>query len=65
MVKARQTFDKDARVKLYQQMQQIAYDEVPQLTVAHSVVFEPTRSNVVGYKISPLGRHEFYQVDLK
>jgi dipeptide transport system substrate-binding protein len=65
MVKARQTFDNDERVKLYQKMQQIAYDQVPQLTVAHSVVFEPTRANVTGYKISPLGRHEFYEVDLK
>ena len=46
-------------------MQVIAREEVPQLPIAHSVVFEPTRKEVSGYKISPFGRHEFYGVELK
>ena len=34
-------------------------------TIAHSVVFEAMRANVVGYKVSPLGAHQFFGVDLK
>jgi len=65
MEKARQLTDQAARAKFYMEMQQIAHDEAPQMTIAHSVVFEPIRSSVVGYKISPLGSHVFYGVDLK
>jgi dipeptide transport system substrate-binding protein len=46
-------------------MQVIQKEEAPELTIAHSVVFESMRSNVVGYKVSPLGAHQFYGVDLK
>lgn len=63
--KARASFDKAERVKLYQEMQQITYDEVPYLNIAHSVVFNVTRSNVAGYKVSPLGRAEFHETELK
>jgi dipeptide transport system substrate-binding protein len=65
LVKARQTFDKAERAKMYEQMQVIAHEEAPVLYVAHSVVYEPIRANVEGYKVSPLGRHEFFEVDLK
>ena len=65
LVKARQTSDVKARAALYQKMQVIQKEEAPELTIAHSVVFEVMRSNVEGYKISPLGLHEFYGVDLK
>ncbi|MDQ0467378.1 ABC transporter substrate-binding protein [Labrys wisconsinensis] len=65
LTKARQTFDKAERTKLYEEMQQIAHDEEPQMTIAHSVVYEPISANVEGYKVSPLGRHEFYGVTLK
>ncbi len=63
--KARASFDKAERTKLYEEMQVIQHDEVPVFTIAHSVVFEPVRKEVVGYKVSPLGRHEFTDVDLK
>ncbi|GLS23298.1 ABC transporter substrate-binding protein [Labrys miyagiensis] len=63
--KGRASFDNAERVKIYQQMQQITHDEVPYLNVAHSLVFNVTRSNVVGYKVSPLGRAEFHETDLK
>jgi dipeptide transport system substrate-binding protein len=29
------------------------------------VQFSPVRKEVVGYKLSPFGQHEFYGVDLK
>ena len=35
------------------------------LNIAHSVVFEPMRKEVVGFKMSPLGRNQFDGVDLK
>lgn len=63
--KAKSISDKAERTKLYEEMQVIAHDEVPVFNIAHSVVFEPVRKEVVGYKVSPLGRHEFYDVDLK
>lgn len=65
LAKARTLSDIKERTKLYEEMQVIAHDEVPQYTIAHSVVFEPTRKEVVDYKISPFGRHEFYGVGLK
>jgi dipeptide transport system substrate-binding protein len=65
LTKARQTTDVKARTKLYEQMQVLEKEEAPDLTIAHSVVFEAMRKNVVGYKTSPLGAHEFYGVDLK
>ena len=57
--------DKAERTKIYEKMQEIAHEEAPVLLIAHSVVFEPIRKDVMGYKVSPLGRHEFYGVDLK
>src|SRR5580704_17485763 len=40
-------------------------DEAPELLLAHSIVFEAMRSNVTGYKQSPLGTHAFEGVDIK
>ena len=37
----------------------------PSCLIAHSIVFEAMRSNVTGYKQSPLGTHAFEGVDLK
>lgn len=65
LLKARGSFDVKERTKLYEEMQVIQHDEAPVFTIAHSVVYEPTRKEVVDWKISPLGRHEFYGVDLK
>lgn len=63
--KAKTISDVAERTKLYEQAQVIAKEEAPWFTIAHSVVFEPTRKEVVDYKVSPLGRHDFYGVDLK
>jgi dipeptide transport system substrate-binding protein len=65
LVKARGLPDQASRAPIYEEMQQIAHDDAPMMTIAHSVVFEPIRTSVVGYKISPLGSHVFYGVDLK
>ena len=62
--KARTLTDPAARTELYKKMQAIARKEIPQLTIAHSTVFEPVSKKVSGYKISPLGAHEFQNVDI-
>ena len=63
--KARKIADTAERTKLYEKMQEIAHEEAPVFLIAHSVVFEPMRKNVTGYKVSPLGRHDFDGVDLQ
>ncbi|WP_202911141.1 ABC transporter substrate-binding protein [Ancylobacter sp. TS-1] len=63
--KARTSSDLAERTKLYEQAQVIFKEEAPWFTIAHSVVYEPTRKEVVDYKVSPFGRHEFYGVELK
>ena len=57
--------DANARTKLYEQAQVIFKEQTPWVTIAHSVVFEPVRKEVVDYKIDPFGGHLFYGVDLK
>ncbi|SOD97087.1 ABC transporter substrate-binding protein [Caenispirillum bisanense] len=57
--------DPAKRTELYKQAQARFKDQTPWTTVAHSVVFMPMRDNVVNYKISPFGKHDFYNVDLK
>jgi dipeptide transport system substrate-binding protein len=37
----------------------------PWLTIAHAVQLKPVRKEVVDFKLSPFGRHNFYGVDLK
>lgn len=65
ITKAKTIPDVAERTKLYEQAQVIVKEEAPWFTIAHSVVYEPTRKEVVDYKVSPLGRHDFYGVDLK
>jgi len=65
LTKARETNDKAERTKYYKEMQAIAKEEAPWFPVAHSVVYVPEVANVDGFKISPLGRFEFFGVDLK
>jgi len=56
--------DQDERTDLYEQAQVVFKEEAPWLTVAHSVVFVPMRSEVEGYIIDPLGSFGFYEVTL-
>ncbi len=62
--KARTLTDLAQRTEIYKKMQAVARKEIPQLTIAHSTVFEPVSKKVSGYAISPLGAHEFQNVDL-
>jgi dipeptide transport system substrate-binding protein len=64
LVQARKLSETADRTKLYQEMQVIQKEEAPDVTIAHSIVFEPVTKKVVDWKISPFGRHEFYGVDV-
>jgi dipeptide transport system substrate-binding protein len=64
-MKAQQTTDVKTRTKLYEEMQVIEKEDAPDFPIAHSIVYEAERANVVGYKMSPLGAHVFDGVDLK
>ncbi len=64
MFKARQLSEQPDRIAIYKEMQKIHHDELPWMNIAHSTVFEPLRKGVTGYKVSPLGAHEFQNVDL-
>jgi dipeptide transport system substrate-binding protein len=57
--------DQAKRAPLYMKAQEVFKEEVPWVTVAHSVVFKPVRKEVTGYKIHPFGGHIFYGVDVK
>jgi dipeptide transport system substrate-binding protein len=65
MFAARKISDVKERSAMYAKMQAISKTEAPQVTIAHSTVFEPIRKEVSGYKVSPLGRHEFFAVSVK
>jgi dipeptide transport system substrate-binding protein len=62
---AKRVPDVGERTKLYEQAQVVFKEEAPWVTIAHSVVYEPVRKEVEGYKVSPFGVHVFYGVDLK
>lgn len=63
--KAKRTSDVKERTKLYEEAQVIFKEQAPWATIAHSVVFEPVRKEVTGYKIDPFGGHVFYGVDIQ
>jgi dipeptide transport system substrate-binding protein len=43
----------------------LMHDQAPFYLIAHSVVYMPMRKDVQGYVMSPLGAHQFDNVDLK
>lgn len=47
------------------QAQVIFKEQAPWFTIAHAVQLKPVRNEVVGFKLSPFGRHTFYGVDIK
>jgi len=63
--KAKVVSDLGERTKLYEQAQVVFKEQAPWATIAHSIVFEPIRKEVVNYRIDPFGGHIFYGVDLK
>ena len=66
LIKKAATISEQAdRAKLYKQAQVVMHEEAPFYLIAHSVVFMPMRKEVVGYKMSPFGRHQFNEVELR
>jgi dipeptide transport system substrate-binding protein len=63
--KAKHVSDQAERTKLYEQAQVIFKEQAPWFTIAHSVQLKPVRKEVIGFKLSPFGRHTFYGVDMK
>ena len=63
--KAKHVSDIAERTKLYEQAQVIFKQQAPWFTIAHSVQLKPVRKEVIGFKLSPFGRHAFYGVDIK
>jgi dipeptide transport system substrate-binding protein len=57
--------DPAKRTKLYEEAQVIFKEQAPWATIAHSVVFQPVRKEVVDFRIDPFGLNLFYGVDLK
>ncbi|WP_418319461.1 ABC transporter substrate-binding protein [Piscinibacter sakaiensis] len=64
VLKAKTTTDQAERAKLYSQAQVIFKEQAPWFTIAHAVQLKPIRKEVVGFKLSPFGRHVFYGTDL-
>ncbi|CAN7534032.1 ABC transporter substrate-binding protein [Trinickia sp. LjRoot230] len=65
IVKARETTDHALRVKYYEQAQKIFADERPFTPIAHSLVYQPLRQEVTGFKIDPFGPTQFWGVGLR
>jgi dipeptide transport system substrate-binding protein len=61
--KAATLANQDERAKLYEQAEVVMHREAPFYLIAHSVVFMPMSKGVTGYKMSPLGTHQFDEVD--
>ncbi|PIE10147.1 MAG: ABC transporter substrate-binding protein [Rhodobacterales bacterium] len=64
ITQAKVTSDPAERTRLYEEAQVVFKREAPWATIAHSVVYEPIRNEVQGYKIDPFGGHHFYGVSL-
>jgi dipeptide transport system substrate-binding protein len=56
--------DRAEREHLYREAQTIVHEQAPWVPIAHSVVLMAARRNVTGFKMDPLGRHAFEDVDL-
>ena len=63
--KAKETLQRERRIVFYREAQKLFKEQVPWVTLAHTMVFRAMRSNVMGYEISRFGTDDFYNVDLK
>lgn len=64
LAKARETTDQAERTKLYEEAQVMFKEQAPWATLAHSSVVMPMSAKVTGYIMSPLGTHQFDEVDI-
>ena len=58
------TTNQAQRAKLYERAQVIMKQQLPLITIAHSLEFTPVRKGVVGYTMDATAHHNFYGVDL-
>ncbi|HRO14117.1 MAG TPA: ABC transporter substrate-binding protein [Paracoccus sp. (in: a-proteobacteria)] len=65
LMKARQSSDQAERTKLYEEAQVLFKQGAPWATLAHSTVVMPMSNKVSGYVMSPLGTHQFDNVDIE
>ncbi|WP_206955115.1 ABC transporter substrate-binding protein [Trinickia acidisoli] len=65
IVKARETTDNAQRTTLYTRAQQIFKQQVPFTPIANSMVYQPLRKDVVGFKIDPFGPTQFWGVGFR
>jgi dipeptide transport system substrate-binding protein len=63
--KAKQITKPAERDALYKKAQVIFKEQAPWFTIAHAVQLKPVRKEVIDFKLSPFGRHNFYGVDIK
>ena len=64
MQKAKAVTKQADRAALYEKAQEIAKEEAPWITIAHSVRFDPVRKEVIGYKMDATAHHYFNKVDM-
>ncbi|WP_419761286.1 ABC transporter substrate-binding protein [Pseudomonas fulva] len=62
VVAAKRVTDQEQRSELYRQAQVVLKREVPITPIAHSTVYQPMRTSVKGFQISPFGRNSFIGV---
>ncbi|CAM3701496.1 dipeptide transport system substrate-binding protein [Ectopseudomonas alcaliphila] len=62
VVAAKRVTEQEQRSELYRQAQVVLKREVPITPIAHSTVYQPMRSSVKGFQISPFGRNSFIGV---
>jgi dipeptide transport system substrate-binding protein len=65
VLKAKTVTNPAERAALYQKAQVIFKEQAPWFTIAHAVQLKPVRKEVIDFKLSPFGRHNFYGVDIK
>jgi peptide/nickel transport system substrate-binding protein len=65
MVDARQTTDQAKRAQMYERAQQILFDEVAVIPIAHSMVMWPARKGVKDFKLHPTGSVVLRSVSLE
>lgn len=59
---AKETFDQEKRKELYFKAQEIFHEEAPWVCLAHSIVVEPMKKEVMDFVLYPTGKRIFHQV---
>jgi peptide/nickel transport system substrate-binding protein len=65
MLAGKQTIDQNQRAEIYKKAQQLIYDEVATISIAHSTVIWPHTQNVMNFKLHPTSSVRMKNVWLK